>query len=348
MCDATRWWCGPASVISNGSHLIIMLLIEVCHLLLLVENYVTQMRNECGRCKWMWWRWKSFRRRLSDSILAASIQAYTTHHTRFAHMSQMTPCKRCHSHIRQSIPSSNYKWMCGCRAWPFAPQFQNYTKSFVRDAPSDELTSSTMVKEMHFFNRFSSRSPSIFFLSLSSSAFKNALENVLAECAINILYIFHHFYCVCSLFVFIVHPSPLFLPFVVSNVDPLAMHWHWHWHTKDRITSEAYEKNKSYKCVEKKRRLHCARFKLPQNDMQSARESYRDGTRVWEVVVCISAGGADNRHTALRAHILCSLLNAHENPSPLCWRNPWQRACGWCSMHSFCRFVVCSSMSYLA
>lgn len=208
MCDATRWWCGPASVISNGSHLIIMLLIEVCHLLLLVENYVTQMRNECGRCKWMWWRWKSFRRRLSDSILAASMQAYTTHHTRIAHMSQMTPCKRCHSHIRQSIPSSNYKWMCGCRAWPFAPQFQNYTKSFVRVAPSDELTSSTMVKEMHFFNRFSSRSPSIFFLSLSSSAFKNALENVLAECAINILYIFHHFYCVCSLFVFIVHPSP--------------------------------------------------------------------------------------------------------------------------------------------
>lgn len=79
MCDATRWWCGPASVISNGSHLIIMLLIEVCHLLLLVENYVTQIRNECRRCKWMRWRWKSFRR-LSDSILPASMQAFSTTH----------------------------------------------------------------------------------------------------------------------------------------------------------------------------------------------------------------------------------------------------------------------------
>lgn len=99
---------------------------------------------------------------------------------------------------------------------------------------------------------------------------------------------------------------------------------------------QSIRKNKSYKCVEKERRLHCARFKLPQNDMQSARESYRDGTRVWGIVVCISAGGADNRHTALRAHILCSLVLAAA------------MVCGWCSMHSFCRFVVCSSMSYLA
>lgn len=106
----------------------------------------------------------------------------------------------------------NYERICVCRTRPFTPKIRKLLgivlfakcQAFSCDQPGAHRGRT----KMHLFNRLSCRVS-----CRSPHPFKNALENVLVECAINILHILSIRLCV----------RDPFLPFVVTRFDSLQM-----------------------------------------------------------------------------------------------------------------------------